>query len=99
MGEFMGGLKMEIAEAMRMFRHRSLKGAIILSRMKDDQIQRLQKSPRSIPSNRPSGAVREQNLNTPYRRLSWEEMQKRRVQGRCFNCDERFTSSHRCRQP
>ena len=95
MGEFMGGLKMEIAEAMRMFRPRSLKGAIILSRMKE----RLQKSPRSIPSNRPSGAVREQNLNTPYRRLSWEEMQKRRVQGLCFNCDERFTSSHRCRQP
>ena len=99
MGAFMGGLKMEIAEAVRMFRPRSLKDAISLARMKDDQIQRLQKSPRSIPSNRPSGAVREQNVNTPYKRLSWEEMQKRRAQGLCFNCDERFTSGHRCRQP
>ena len=90
---------MEIAEAMRMFRPRSFKDAFSLTSMKDDQIQRLQKSSRSIPSNRPSGAVREQNLNTPYKRLSWEEMQKRRAQGLCFNCDERFTSGHRCRQP
>ena len=71
MGAFMGGLKMEIAEAVRMFRPRSLKDAISLARMKDDQIQRLQKSPRSIPSNRPSGAVQEQNVNTPYKQLSW----------------------------
>ena len=89
----MGGLKIEIAEAVTMFRPRSLKDAISLARMKDDQIQRLQKSPLS---NCPSGAIREQNLNTPYKRLSWEEMQKRRAQGLCFNCDERFTSSHRC---
>ena len=67
--------------------------------MKDDQIQKLQKSPRPIPRNRPSEAVRVQNLNTPYKRLSWEEMQRRRAQGLCFNCDERFTSGHRCRQP
>ena len=29
--------------------------------------------------------------------LSWEEIQKERAQGLCFNCDEKFTARHRCR--
>ena len=35
---FMGILTMEIAEAIRMFKPESLKDAISLARMKDDQI-------------------------------------------------------------
>ncbi|KAJ0084052.1 hypothetical protein Patl1_30306 [Pistacia atlantica] len=31
--------------------------------------------------------------------LTWEEMQKRRAQGLCFNCNERFTTGHRCQRP
>ena len=31
--------------------------------------------------------------------LSWEEIQKERAQGLCFNCDEKFTAGHRCRSP
>ncbi|KAL4278328.1 hypothetical protein GQ457_03G010840 [Hibiscus cannabinus] len=31
------------------------------------------------------------------KRLTWNEMQKRRAQGLCFNCDEKFTTGHRCR--
>nr|TKS18113.1 hypothetical protein D5086_0000005960 [Populus alba] len=34
--------------------------------------------------------------NAPFRRLPWEEMQKRRAQGLCFNCNERFTAGHKC---
>ena len=33
------------------------------------------------------------------KRLTWDEMQKRRTQGLCFNCDEKFTPGHRCRGP
>ncbi|KAK9186598.1 hypothetical protein WN944_017986 [Citrus x changshan-huyou] len=33
----------------------------------------------------------------PIRRLTAAEMQTRRAQGLCFNCDERFKPGHRCR--
>uniref|UniRef100_A0A6N2LI86 Alcohol dehydrogenase-like N-terminal domain-containing protein n=1 Tax=Salix viminalis TaxID=40686 RepID=A0A6N2LI86_SALVM len=33
------------------------------------------------------------------KRLSWEEMQKKRAQGLCFNCEEKFTPGHRCKGP
>jgi hypothetical protein len=33
------------------------------------------------------------------KRLSWDEMQKRRTHGLCFNCEEKFTPGHRCNGP
>lgn len=36
------------------------------------------------------------NLPQGIKRLSWEELQKRREKGLCFNCDERFTPGHKC---
>jgi len=33
------------------------------------------------------------------KRLTWEEMQRKRAQGLCFNCDEKFTPSHKRRGP
>ena len=33
------------------------------------------------------------------KRLSWDEMQKYRAQGLCFNCNDRFTPSHKCQGP
>ena len=35
----------------------------------------------------------------PIKRLSWEKMQRKRAQGLCFNCNERFTAGHRCQKP
>lgn len=31
------------------------------------------------------------------KRLPWDEMQRRREKGLCFNCDERFVPGHRCK--
>ena len=39
-GTFMGGLKPEIADGIRMFKPQSVKEAISLARMRDDQITR-----------------------------------------------------------
>jgi len=39
-GTFMSGLKVEISDAIRMFKPRTLKKAISLARMKDEQIMR-----------------------------------------------------------
>ena len=37
--------------------------------------------------------------NIPVKRISWEEMQRRRAQGLCFNCNERFNLGHQCQKP
>ncbi|KAK8936216.1 hypothetical protein KSP39_PZI014037 [Platanthera zijinensis] len=48
-----------------------------------------------IPSPPPSNAA---PGRTPYRRrLSRPEMDARRAKGLCFNCEEQFTPSHRCK--
>jgi hypothetical protein len=33
------------------------------------------------------------------KKLSWEEMQKRREKGLCFSCNEKFTPGHHCQTP
>ncbi|KAH9718389.1 hypothetical protein KPL71_022207 [Citrus sinensis] len=65
-GTFMGGLKLEISEEIR-----------------------LRSKPLQNFSNRASPAV-------PFKKLSWEEMQRRKAQGLCFTCNEKFTIGHKC---
>ena len=90
---------MEIAKAVRMFKPQSLKDAISLARMKDDQIHRMRKShPRTLSTNA-SGVTQERSSNATIKRLTWDEIQRRRAQGLCFNCNEQFTPGHRCHQP
>lgn len=36
------------------------------------------------------------NYTHPYQKISFNEMQIRKVKGLCFNCDEKFTPSHKC---
>lgn len=72
--------------------------------MRDDQLTRQRrfvrlppaKAPLAIP---PATHVAPTTPAAPLRRLSWEEMQRRRVQGLCFNCNERFTVGHKCQKP
>ena len=46
-------------------------------------------------ANAPSG-----HAPTPtVKKLTWEEMRWRREKGICFNCDELFTTGHKCRAP
>ena len=99
-GTFMGGLKPEIADGIRMFKPKSLKEAINLARMRDEQLIRQLKVTRL--ANRSTlnlPAPTKFNSVSPMKRLTWDEMQKRRAQGLCFNCDEKFTPGHRCRGP
>ena len=39
------------------------------------------------------------NTTPGMKRFSWDEMQKRRAQGLCFNCEEKFAPGHRCKGP
>ncbi|KAA8542122.1 hypothetical protein F0562_023274 [Nyssa sinensis] len=104
-GTFMGGLKSEISDGIRMFKPRTLQEAIGLARMKDDQLARQRRIVAPTPLVRPPSAlppINQTALPAPAptaRRLTWEEMQRRRAQGLCFNCDERFTARHKCQGP
>ncbi|KAJ0020279.1 hypothetical protein Pint_30953 [Pistacia integerrima] len=102
---FIGGLNAEIADGIRMFKPQSLKDAINLARMRDDQLTRQReflqppppaRAPLALP---PEARVAPATPTDPIRRLSWEEMQRKRAQGLCFNCNERFTAGHRCQKP
>ena len=101
-GTFMGSLKSEIADDIRMFKPKSLKEAISLARMRDDQLTRQRRFTRPLQPNWPQPDFSTQMKSKPtptMKRLTWEEMQKRRAQGLCFNCDDKFTAGHKCRGP
>ena len=69
----MGGLEPGIAEGIRMFKPKTLKEGISLARMKDDYLIRQKKT---VPmSNTTSSIIKS---SPTMKRLSWEEMQKRR---------------------
>ncbi|GJV93846.1 putative mitochondrial protein [Tanacetum coccineum] len=90
-GTFMGGLKPEIADGTRMFKPNNLKDATSLARMRDEQLNRL--SPITQASS--AGLTK----NATMKRLTWDEMQKKRAQDLCFNCDEKFNVGHKCEGP
>ncbi|KAG2663117.1 hypothetical protein I3760_16G012600 [Carya illinoinensis] len=104
-GTFMGGLRTEISDGIRMFKPQTLKDAISFARMRDDQLTRQRRFTRPPPPVRAPLALPPVNRTTPItpaapiRRLSWEEMQRKRLQGLCFNCNERFTAGHKCQGP
>jgi hypothetical protein len=80
-GTFMGGLKPDIAEGIMMFKPKSLKEAISLARMRDEQLtrQRRNSKPFSINHNPiASFSPTKSPAAMPMKRLAWDEMQKRR---------------------
>ncbi|KAH9792450.1 hypothetical protein KPL71_004124 [Citrus sinensis] len=98
-GTFMRGLKPKISEEIRLFRPRTLKEAISLARMRDEQLQRQKRRMRSPIFNRsppPQIFNNRASPTVPIKKLSSEEMQRRRAQGLCFNCNDKFTASHKC---
>ncbi|RVX02376.1 Retrovirus-related Pol polyprotein from transposon 297 [Vitis vinifera] len=102
-GTFMRGLKPEVADGIRMFKPQSVKEAISLAKMRDDQLARQRRFARpsalrdSVPISNPNPPKGPTQVTI--KRLSWDEMQKRRAQGLCFNCNERFTPGHKCQAP
>ena len=80
----MGGLKAEIADEIRMFKPQSLKEVINLARMRDDQIARQRRFMRLPPVRAPITLPQATHVDPaipakPIKRLSWEEMQRKRA--------------------
>ncbi|KAK8579978.1 hypothetical protein V6N12_070271 [Hibiscus sabdariffa] len=95
----MGGLKIEIADGIRMFKPKTLKEVISLARIRDDQLMRQRKFQRPHNVINQSSLPSISKLAPSMKRLTWSEMQQRRAQGLCFNCDDKFTTGHKCRGP
>ena len=93
-GTCMGGLELEIVEGIQMFKLKTLTEAISLAKMKDDHLIRKKKT---VPISSTTSSIIK--LSPAMKRLSWEEMQKRRTQALCFNCEEKFTPGHKCKHP
>ena len=95
----MGGLRSEISKAIRMFKPKTLKEATSLARMKDEQLQRQIRISRPPLPTRTLLALPTPTKASPVKRLTWDEMQQRRAQRLCFNCNDKFTVGHRCQGP
>ncbi|RVW38210.1 hypothetical protein CK203_090939 [Vitis vinifera] len=89
-GTFMGGLKAEITDGIQMFKPKSLKEAISLARMRDEQLNRYETAARPFSRTTIGSSPTKTKTLSPMKRLTWAEMQRRRAQGLCFNCDEKF---------
>ena len=97
-GTFMRGFKAEIADGIQMFKPKSLKEAISLARMRDEQLVRQRKvtlpfDPSIVDSLYPTKFQRA----SPRKKLTWDEIRNRRTQGLYFNCDKKFILCHRCK--
>jgi hypothetical protein len=104
-GTFLGGLQQDIVYAVRMFKPKTLRDAIELACMRDDNLSRDRKiASGEGPTMSTNSAGYSTHTTRPYssgaaKKLSWEEMQKRREKGLCFGCNEKFTSGYRCQTP
>lgn len=112
-GTFIGGLKNDLAREVKVCKPKTLLAAIEYAHLRDEHLNDVKKEWRTDPKippvlqsdYRPSiprgENVPSKNVGKPLpvgvNKLSWEEMQKKREKGLCFNCDEKFTQGHRCK--
>lgn len=79
-GTFMGGLKIEIAKGIKMFKPKSLKEAKSLARMRDEQLTNQQRNSKQLPFNHDqiaSFSPIKTPVTMPMKHLALDEMQKR----------------------
>lgn len=103
-GTFLGGLHHTIADDVRMFQPKTLQEVINLARMKDDQLQKQKRTlnPRSqsfSTSNSRVVTTTPQRPGQTPKKLSWEELKRKRSLGLCFGCDEKYSPGHKCVNP
>lgn len=54
---------------------------------------------RFLPPTMMAPIAPKQVVGSLVKRISWEEMQRMREKGLCFNCNDRFTPGHKCKTP
>ncbi|XP_020587083.1 uncharacterized protein LOC110029232 [Phalaenopsis equestris] len=105
-GCFVSGLKNAIRVDVQACNTISLSAAIGLARFYESRMYEQQKRGYVEPPNAPStmghpplpSASLTRARNPTIKRLSSTELQERRMHELCFNCDEKFSPSHRCKK-
>ena len=101
---FISGLSQEIRREVQAFQPASLPKATALARLQEDKINDLRKHTRT-PFIHPSPNTTSFNPHStqpprpkaPFVQRTPEDMAYRREKGLCYNCDEKWSSSHRCK--
>ncbi|CAA0830099.1 Unknown protein, partial [Striga hermonthica] len=109
-GTFVGGLKAELAAEVRLDRPGSMRAAIESARLHEDHLMAVRKAKPSdvrTETKRTNATTEELTARTEgkplgevvrmtsnIRRLTDEEMQRRREKGLCYSCNEKFTPGH-----
>lgn len=111
-GTFLGGLNETIANHVLMFAPTTLKEVIRLSRRSEELLRQKRSFQPRTYSQATTAVVRaaasqqmssggESNrasVSPTPKKLSWEEMKRKRSLGLCFSCDERYSPGHRCKK-
>lgn len=108
-GAFIGGLKSELAAKVRVYHPKTYLEMAEVECLRDDHLAAVNKGTQIEPckigtqtfkgtssGTNNLGNMNPQTTNPGVKRLSWEEIQKRREKGLCFNCDEKFVPRHKC---
>ncbi|XP_012851409.1 PREDICTED: uncharacterized protein LOC105971108 [Erythranthe guttata] len=107
MGAFMAGLREDIARDVRLFKPKDLQTAMELAKRKDEQLQFGKRSAgqtRTVNSinlkfvNPNPATTARQLVADGAKRLTWEELQRRREQNLCYHCDKKFVRGHQCKK-
>ena len=102
---FISGLSPEIRHEVQAFQPISLPQATSLARLQEDKINDRKKHyywpsssfpPPQPPSSHPN-SNHQPKPKTPFIQRTQEDMAYRREKGLCYNCDEKWSSSHRCK--
>ncbi|CAA0840388.1 Unknown protein, partial [Striga hermonthica] len=111
-GAFAGGLRYDLAAEVRLERTETMHKAMEVARRREDHLAVTRRGradfrvpePRRVPATvgapsanaRPPGTFRPPA--TEVKRLTEEEMSRRREKRLCFRCEEKYTPGHRCKQ-
>ncbi|CAA0836886.1 Unknown protein, partial [Striga hermonthica] len=111
-GAFIGGLRYDLAAEVRLEQPGTMQKAMEVARRRDEHLAatrrgradlrapELRRVPTS-PNPFNTGVKLTSNIRPPIpeiKRLTVEEMARRREKGFCFKCEERFTPGHKCKQ-
>nr|GEZ11773.1 hypothetical protein [Tanacetum cinerariifolium] len=93
---FISGLRQDIQQELSILRPHTITQAIGLAKLIDDKSNDQVSTPSSSTLLEDPSRSSE---TLPIKRLSPTEMQKRRVEGLCYNCPEKYHPGHKCNPP
>lgn len=104
---FIGGLKEDIAYAVRMFKPTSLSDVFSLSKLQEASniVSKNKHTPctssskstvNSSANKEGSHVPRNVNPNRPFKRLTQQKLEDKRSKHLCFYCDQKYVPGHKC---